>query len=144
MLYAILFGLDFYQSLITVFYLLTSVYVIGLIISITVVCINADFNFKYENAVKDNNEYYISMYIGYAKVYQVCRAFLKKWWIGVLVVLTFFAPSKDTVYIATGLYVGESVYNTYKDTPLAKKAYDLAEMKLNEMLDEKLQESNKK
>lgn len=43
--------------------------------------------------------------------------------------------------IATGLYVGESMYNDYKDTPLAKKAYNLAEMKLNELLDEKLNES---
>ena len=88
--------------------------------------------------MQEENEYYIKFYTSEAMAYKFCIGFIKKWWIGVLATLAFFAPSKDTVYIATGLYVGETMYNSYKDTPLAKKAYNLAEMKLNELLDEKL------
>lgn len=138
MMYAILFGLDFYQSLKTVLFVAQGIYFVGLVLCLFTISILAEANYSYEKALQDGNEYYIKFYTSEAMAYKFCKGFLKKWWIGVLVTLSFFAPSKDTVYIATGLYVGESVYNSYKDTPLAKKAYNLAEMKLNELLDEKL------
>lgn len=138
MLYAILFGLDFYQSLKTVLFVAQCIYFVGLVLCLFTIFILAEAHYSYEKALQDGNEYYIKFYTGEAMAFKFCKGFLKKWWIGVLVTLSFFAPSKDTVYIATGLYVGESVYNSYKDTPLAKKAYNLAEMKLNELLDDKL------
>lgn len=141
MLYAILFGLDFYQSLKTVFIVIQGLYFLGLVLSLFIISILTEAYYSYDKAVRENHEYYIKFYLSEAMTYKSCKGFIKKWWIGVLVTLTFFAPSKETVYIATGLYVGESMYNDYKDTPLAKKAYNLAEMKLNELLDEKLNES---
>lgn len=138
MLYAILFGLDFYQSLKNVLAVMQGIYFLGLVLSLFTISILAEAHYSYEKAVQEENEYYIKFYTSEAMAYKFCIGFIKKWWIGVLATLAFFAPSKDTVYIATGLYVGESMYNSYKDTPLAKKAYNLAEMKLNELLDEKL------
>lgn len=138
MLYTILFGLDFYQSLKNVLAVMQGLYFLGLVLSLFTISILAEANYSYEKAVQEENEYYIKCYTSEAMAYKFCIGFIKKWWIGVLATLAFFAPSKDTVYIATGLYVGETMYNSYKDTPLAKKAYNLAEMKLNELLDEKL------
>lgn len=45
-------------------------------------------------------------------------------------------PATKTVTIATGLYAGEQVVTYIQDSPLAKKAYQLAEKKIDELLEE--------
>lgn len=52
-------------------------------------------------------------------------------------------PSPTTLNIATGIYVGEVVVDKVKDTPLAQKAYQLAEKKIDELLEESQTKDNK-
>ena len=137
-MYAILFGLDFYQSL---------YYALKVFLIVVGICAGLfaffsplflDYRWKYLNAPKDS--YDRRLHHSEFMATEIAFKIMKNGWF-ILVLIALFIPRKETVYIATGLYVGESVYNSYKDTPLAKKAYNLAEMKLNELLDEKLNES---
>lgn len=45
-------------------------------------------------------------------------------------------PAPKTVAIATGLYASEQIVTYIQDSPLAKKAYQLAEKKIDELLEE--------
>lgn len=136
MMYAILFGLDFYQSLyyaLKVFLIVAGICA-GLFAFFSPILLG--YRWKYLNAPEDS--YDRSLYRSEFMATEIAFKLMKNGWLILLVLIALFIPRKETVYIATGLYVGESVYNSYKDTPLAKKAYNLAEMKLNELLDEKL------
>ena len=136
MLYAILFGLDFYQSL--YYALKTFLIVVGICAGLFAFFspLFLGYRWKYLNAPE--NSYNRSLYCSEFMATEIALKLVKNVWLILLVLIALFIPRKETVYIATGLYVGESMYNSYKDTPLAKKAYNLAEMKLNELLDEKL------
>lgn len=69
----------------------------------------------------------------------------RKWYILSLVSVTFLMPATKTVTIAAGLYAGEQVVTYIQDSPLAKKAYQLAEKKIDELLEEtKTKEEGKK
>lgn len=136
MLYAILFGLDFYQSL--YYALKTFLIVVGICVALFAFFspLFLDYRWKYLNAPE--NSYDRSLYRNEFMATEIALKLVKNVWLILLVLIALFIPRKETVYIATRLYVGETMYNSYKDTPLAKKAYNLAEMKLNELLDEKL------
>ena len=139
MLYAILFGLDFYQSL--YYALKTFLIVVGICAGLFAFFSPILFGYRWKYLNAPENSYDRSLYRSEFMATELFIKVIKNFWLILLVLIALFIPRKETVYIATGLYVGESVYSTYKDTPLAKKAYNLAEMKLNELLDEKLNES---
>lgn len=136
MMYAILFGLDFYQSL----YFALKVFLVliggGAVILGFFSPLFIAGRFAYLKATE--TDYERTLYRNEYIASEIMLKVVKSVWLYLSILIAIFIPSKETVYIATGLYVGESIYNSYKDTPLAKKAYNLAEMKLNELLDEKL------
>ena len=57
MLYTILFGLDFYQSLKNVLAVMQGIYFLGLVLSLFTISILAEAHYSYEKAVQDGNEY---------------------------------------------------------------------------------------
>lgn len=136
MLYAILFGLDFYQS----FYFTLKVFLVLISCGVVILGFFSPLiiagRWTYLKAPED--DYDRKLYRNEYMASEIMLKIVKSVWLYLFILISIFIPSKETIYIATGLYVGESVYTAYKDTPLAKKAYNLAEMKLNELLDEKL------
>lgn len=50
--------------------------------------------------------------------------------------LNLFIPQKQTMYLMTGLFVSNEVVTEISKSPLAQKAYKLAEQKLDEYLTE--------
>lgn len=136
MLYAILFGLDFYQS----FYFTLKVFLVLISCGVVILGFFSPLiiagRWTYLKASED--DYDRKLYRNEYMASEIMLKIVKSVWLYLFILISIFIPSKETIYIATGLYIGESVYTAYKDTPLAKKAYNLAEMKLNELLDEKL------
>lgn len=136
MMYAILFGLDFYQS----FYFTLKVFLVLISCGVVILGFFSPLiiagRWTYLKAHED--DYDRKLYRNEYMASEIMLKIVKSVWLYLFILISIFIPSKETIYIATGLYVGESVYTAYKDTPLAKKAYNLAEMKLNELLDEKL------
>lgn len=61
---------------------------------------------------------------------------IKSYYVMILLALGVFLPSKNGLYIFTGLYIGEKAIDKMQESPLYDKAYKLAEAKLNELLDE--------
>lgn len=60
----------------------------------------------------------------------------RKYYILFLIIITSLLPAPKTVTIAAGLYTGEQLVKYAQETPLAKKAYQLAEKKIDELLSE--------
>lgn len=126
MIYLILFGLDFYDKLNELLNVISvsilSFCVIGFVI----------FSVLYSEAVnmKDKED------IVY-RVFSFSLYLYKQRWLFIFICsFTFLLPSSKTVAIATGLYTGEQIITYIQDSPLAKKAYQLAEKKIDELLEE--------
>ena len=130
-----LFGLDFYSNLVK---LLTF---FSIIVTITGV-IGTFLHFVlYSEATSIRDEETIIRKFLLFGSYIVNR----RWYILSLVSVTFLMPATKTVTIAAGLYAGEQVVTYIQDSPLAKKAYQLAEKKIDELLEEtKTKEEGKK
>ena len=130
-----LFGLDFYSNLVK---LLTF---FSIIVTITGV-IGTFLHFVlYSEATSIRDEETIIRKFLLFGSYIVNR----RWYILSLVSVTFLMPATKTVTIAAGLYAGEQVVTYIQDSPLAKKAYQLAEKKIDELLEEtKPKEEGKK
>nr|DAV68793.1 MAG TPA: hypothetical protein [Caudoviricetes sp.] len=124
MIYLILFGLDFYEKfhalLFTASLLLSIGTLIGLAMRLILQPVNID--------IADDT--ILSAWNLAIKLFK-----LKKLTI-FLVCFTILIPSPKTVNITTGIYAGEVVVDKVKDTPLAQKAYQLAEKKIDELLEE--------
>lgn len=136
MIYLLLFGLDFYDKLVFVCYVisvlgLTSI-VIGFLFykfnettyGVRQYLTNPDFepdSFDYEQIV--NYKFGLTLF-SYKKKAIIFSLF------------TALLPSSKTITIATGLYAGEQLVKYAQETPLAKKAYQLAEKKIDELLSE--------
>ena len=135
MIYLILFGLDFYSNLVK---LLTF---FSIIVTITGV-IGTFLHFVlYSEATSIRDEETIIRKFLLFGSYIVNR----RWYILSLISITFLMPAPKTVVIAAGLYAGEQVVTYIQDSPLAKKAYQLAEKKIDELLEEtKPKEEGKK
>ena len=135
MIYLILFGLDFYSNLVK---LLTF---FSIIVTITGV-IGTFLHFVlYSEATSIRDEETIIRKFLLFGSYIVNR----RWYILSLISITFLMPAPKTVVIAAGLYAGEQVVTYIQDSPLAKKAYQLAEKKIDELLEEtKTKEEGKK
>ena len=135
MIYLMLFGLDFYSNLVK---LLTF---FSIIVTITGV-IGTFLHFVlYSEATSIRDEETIIRKFLLFGSYIVNR----RWYILSLVSVTFLMPATKTVTIAAGLYAGEQVVTYIQDSPLAKKAYQLAEKKIDELLEEtKTKEEGKK
>ena len=135
MIYLMLFGLDFYSNLVK---LLTF---FSIIVTITGV-IGTFLHFVlYSEATSIRDEETIIRKFLLFGSYIVNR----RWYILSLVSVTFLMPATKTVTIAAGLYAGEQVVTYIQDSPLAKKAYQLAEKKIDELLEEtKPKEEGKK
>ena len=126
MIYLILFGLDFYSNLVK---LLTF---FSIIVTITGV-IGTFLHFVlYSEATSIRDEETIIRKFLLFGSYIVNR----RWYILSLISITFLMPAPKTVVIAAGLYAGEQVVTYIQDSPLAKKAYQLAEKKIDELLEE--------
>lgn len=126
MIYLLLFGLDFYNNLITLLNIFTigtvSISLLGVVMYL-VLYIEA-----VNNDIKDDIIYRCYMF-GY---YIIKR----KYYILFLIIITSLLPAPKTVTIAAGLYTGEQLVKYAQETPLAKKAYQLAEKKIDELLSE--------
>ena len=135
MIYLMLFGLDFYSNLVK---LLTF---FSIIVTITGV-IGTFLHFVlYSEATSIRDEETIIRKFLLFGSYIVNR----RWYILSLISITFLMPATKTVTIAAGLYAGEQVVTYIQDSPLAKKAYQLAEKKIDELLEEtKPKEEGKK
>ena len=135
MIYLMLFGLDFYSNLVK---LLTF---FSIIVTITGV-IGTFLHFVlYSEATSIRDEETIIRKFLLFGSYIVNR----RWYILSIISITFLMPATKTVTIAAGLYAGEQVVTYIQDSPLAKKAYQLAEKKIDELLEEtKTKEEGKK
>lgn len=80
--------------------------------------------------LEDNNFEYTN------KIFK--RYYKKYFFMLIFSVLTFcFMPSKNTVYIATGLVTGQKVMQHVYNNPLYEKSLKLLEKKIDEALSEK-------
>ena len=121
-----LFGLDFYSNLISLLKFFSWV------IIITYIVIAIVYLVRYSEAYYEEDLEKIAYGFQKFSSYVIKR----KWYIFSLVSITFLMPAPKTVAIATGLYAGEQVVAYIQDSPLAKKAYQLAEKKIDELLEE--------
>ena len=121
MIYLLLFGLDFYNNLI----ILLNIFTIGTVsISLLgVVMYLVLYVEAVNNDIKDDIIYRCYMF-GY---YIIKR----KYYILFLIIITSLLPAPKTVTIAAGLYTGEQLVKYAQETTLAKKAYQLAEKKID-------------
>lgn len=126
MIYLMLFGLDFYSNLISLLKFFSWV------IIITYIVIAIVYLVRYSEAYYEEDLEKIAHGFQKFSSYVIKR----KWYIFSLVSITFLMPAPKTVAIATGLYAGEQVVAYIQDSPLAKKAYQLAEKKIDELLEE--------
>ena len=134
MIYLVLLGLDFYDNLLR---LLAFFSVIGIVIGIAGF---GSYFILYNEAVQDSEKTDVIYKIWSFGAYIV----KKKYYLISLVTLTFLMPSPKTITLVTGLYVGEQFVTYIQDSPLAKKAYLLAEKKIDELLDETNSKEGKK
>lgn len=135
MIYLLLFGLDFYNNLTKLlsFFSVVSIIVMILGTIIHLVLYGESITLDDEEKIKNSFKLFSSYIIK------------RKWYILSLVSVTFLMPATKTVTIAAGLYAGEQVVTYIQDSPLAKKAYQLAEKKIDELLEEtKTKEEGKK
>lgn len=135
MIYLLLFGLDFYNNLTKLlsFFSVVSIIVMILGTIIHLVLYGESITLDDEEKIKNSFKLFSSYIIK------------RKWYILSLVSVTFLMPATKTVTIAADLYAGEQVVTYIQDSPLAKKAYQLAEKKIDELLEEtKTKEEGKK
>lgn len=125
MIYLILFGLDFYEKFHALLFTVTLILSVIMLLALTIYLI-------LRQDVKDNSVDDTVMSV-WDMVLKTLK--LKKLTI-FLVCFTILIPSPKTVTIVTGLYAGEQVVTYIQDSPLAKKAYQLAEKKIDELLEE--------
>lgn len=135
MIYLMLFGLDFYNNL-------TKLLSFFSVVSIIVIILGTIIHLAlYGEAITIRDEEKIINRFKLFSFYILKR----KWYILSLVSVTFLIPATKTVTIAAGIYAGEQVVTYIQDSPLAKKAYQLAEKKIDELLEEtKPKEEGKK
>lgn len=137
MIYLILFSLDFYRSLLLTLVLVATIGITLLFIAL----LTKSFNENKGSVVrwKENPDIKLSWWErDEVAFYKLSKHILKyKTLITVCGILAILLPSKQTVYIASGIYVGQAVYDNTKENPVVQKAYKLAEEKLNELLTEK-------
>lgn len=126
MIYLLLFGLDFYNNLTSLLSFL----------SVVITCVGIlgalFYSILYSEALNRKDKEDI-VYKAWAFGSYIVK---RKWCILSLISVTFLLPAPKTVAIATGLYAGEQVVTYIQDSPLAKKAYQLAEKKIDELLEE--------
>lgn len=124
MIYFVLFGLDFYQKfhalLFTITLLLSIGTLIGLVMRLILQPVNTD----------TTDDTILSAWNLAIKLFK-----LKKLTI-FLVCFTILIPTPTIMKLATGLYASEKVVNLVADSPLAKKAYQLVEKKIDELTSE--------
>lgn len=126
MIYLLLFGLDFYNNFINLLNFFTiSAMLIGIIGTLTYMILYHEALYPEDRADIIGKSWKFGAYI-----------VKRKWYILSLISVTFLMPAPKTVAIATGLYAGEQVVSYIQDSPLAKKAYQLAEKKIDELLEE--------
>lgn len=133
MIYLMLFGLDFYSNLISLLKFFSWVITVTCVISALVYWIRYAEAYYIEDQEK--------IVHGFRKFYSYITQ--RKWYVLSLISVTFLMPAPKTVAIATGLYAGEQVVTYIQDSPLAKKAYQLAEKKIDELLEESQTKDNK-
>ena len=141
MLYLIVFGLDFYSNLLILLKILTVLSIITLIIAIPLYVYNSNTKYVEKYKIDPNNK--DNNYYGGSEIrnYKISISILKKKTLMVsIIILTVLAPSDKTLYMALGIYTGQTVIEKVQNSPLATKAYTLLEQKINEMLDEQVKE----
>lgn len=141
MLYLVIFGLDFYSTLLILLEIMTGLSIFFLILaSGTHELLRKEKSVQ--NYIADNN--YVpkdSSGEPELEVYKLAKSVLrkKKWMLGVIIV-TIFAPSTSSLYTALGVYVGKTLVENTQESPLATKAYTLLSHKIDEMLDEQVKQ----
>lgn len=126
MIYLMLFGLDFYNNLTTLLSFFSIVSIIVIILGIIIHLV------LYSEAINTYDEETIAYRFKLFSSYIIKR----KCYILSIISITFLMPATKTVTIAVGLYAGEQVVTYIQDSPLTKKAYQLAEKKIDELLEE--------
>lgn len=139
MLYLIIFGLDFYSTLLNLLEIMTCLSIVFLIVAFCAYELSqkeksvqkyiADKNYVPKDNVEETE------IDGYKLAKSVLRK--KKWMLGVIIV-TIFAPSTSSLYSALGVYVGKTLVENTQESPLTTKAYALLSNKIDEMLDEQI------
>lgn len=137
MLYLMIFGLDFYSTLLILLEIMT-----GLSIFFLVLAIGAYELSRKEKSVQNyiaNKNYEPKNSLEETEIegYKFAKCIMrKKKWIISVIIVTIFAPSTSSLYTALGVYVGKTLVENTQESPLATKAYTLLERKINEMLGE--------
>lgn len=133
MIYLILFGLDMYSGLTTVLFFLTLIMVILTVVSGFMMVMYEDsdqvYDYKQDPTIRLTDE-------GAIYWLRAKTLFSYRYIALCLCLLLAVLPNKDTIRLAIGIYAGEVIYTQVKDNPLAIKAYNIAEQKLNELLND--------
>lgn len=137
MLYLMIFGLDFYSTLLILLKIMTGLLIFFLILASGIYELSRKEK-SVQNYIADKNyvpkdSFEETEIDGYKLAKSVLRK--KKWMLGVIIV-TIFAPSTSSLYTALGVYVGKTLVENTQESPLATKAYTLLERKIDEMLEE--------
>lgn len=141
MLYLIIFGLDFYSTLLILLEIMTGLSIFFLILAF---CAH-ELSLKeksVQNYIADKNyvpkDVLEETAIGSYK-FAKCIMRKGKWMLSVII-LTIFAPSTNSLYTALGVYVGKTLVENTQESPLVTKAYTLLSHKIDEMLDEQVKQ----
>lgn len=135
MIYAILFGLDFYTGLRSLLGILVLMSVVLFIASCFIYGVISDSEavaeYKKDNTYEPDYDHQRTE-VNLFKVAHVL--YRKRYLVLALWAVYAFLPTSKTLYIASGIYAGQTIVEQVKGSPLANKAYQLAEKKLDELL----------